>query len=562
VATYYLDKSSARASNSNAGTSPDAPFASLAAINGRAFQPGDVISIKAGTTYQGSLDITADGTAAAPITFTSYGTGTKPLIQATGTYGIMLRDADHVVLDGLATKGAARGGVMLDAASSNNVVRNMEVWDAGFGIEVAGQYNHFLSNYVHDLKMIVNTPGGDDDTGAIAFGIFGSNNEFAHNRIERAAAPSYDYGRDGGGFETWRSVSNLYIHHNWVEDSIGFLEIGGVAGAVVNGIRIEHNISLNNGGFHWLHNSGGTFGINLGSLEIAYNTIVGQNAAANQIVFGFGGAPNAQYSNHHNIVDYNRGWTIFNQPVENRSYNHYDGPSIYPNGTNPYKSGETRGDPMFVSSTDFHLQHGSPAQGRGAYAETTTMPPEPAPAHTEPAPAPSEPAPAPSSGVKLDGDASGNSLFGGAGNDTLRGFGGNDRLYGRGGDDWLYGGGGGDALYGGAGDDTLTGGAGLDTFVFDPVTVAVGGVDLITDFNSADDTIDLGQAFTGIGRGSLSLEQFRVGLGAQTSQEQIIYNKKTGELFFDADGNGPQSQVNFAQFSAGTEVTSWDFFCS
>ena len=78
--------------------------------------------------------------------------------------------------------------------------------------------------------MVVNTPGGVDDSGAIGFGIFSPahTHDFGSNRIVNAKAPSYDYGTDGGGFETWCSVSDIRIHDNWVQNSNGFFEAGGI----------------------------------------------------------------------------------------------------------------------------------------------------------------------------------------------------------------------------------------------------------------------------------------------------------------------------------------------
>ena len=78
-------------------------------------------------------------------------------------------------------------------------------------------------------------------------------------------------------------------------------------------------------------------------------------------------------------------------------------------------------------------------------------------------------------------------LFGGEGNDTLEGGEGNDTLLGGEGDDTLDGGIGDDLMIGGAGTDTMTGGAGADTFLF----YDDHGGDTITDFNLAEDRIDL-----------------------------------------------------------------------
>ena len=96
----------------------------------------------------------------------------------------------------------------------------------------------------------------------------------------------------------------------------------------------------------------------------------------------------------------------------------------------------------------------------------------------------------------LRGGSGEDTLSGGEGGDTLRGGSGDDELYGGndddllmgdGGDDELYGGAGDDTLDSGTGDDTLTGGEGSDTFVF----AENEGSNTITDFNVAEDTIDL-----------------------------------------------------------------------
>ena len=89
----------------------------------------------------------------------------------------------------------------------------------------------------------------------------------------------------------------------------------------------------------------------------------------------------------------------------------------------------------------------------------------------------------------IDGGAGNDLLLGGFGNDTLTGGAGNDLLYGGAGDDSLDGGTGDDTLVGGEGNDTLTGGEGADTFVI----LAESGTTTITDFDIANDTLDLGE---------------------------------------------------------------------
>ena len=88
---------------------------------------------------------------------------------------------------------------------------------------------------------------------------------------------------------------------------------------------------------------------------------------------------------------------------------------------------------------------------------------------------------------QLEGGAGEDALFGGNGNDVLVGGSGGDQLEGGVGDDALFGGIGADQLIAGLGDDILTGGDGDDIFVFNQGN----GSDVITDFVSGEDSIDL-----------------------------------------------------------------------
>jgi len=94
----------------------------------------------------------------------------------------------------------------------------------------------------------------------------------------------------------------------------------------------------------------------------------------------------------------------------------------------------------------------------------------------------------------FDAAAGDDVVFGGDGNDALAGGDGYDRLYGGFGDDHIDGGDGDDRIKGDAGDDVLTGGTGRDDFVFAAYAKTGSGFsghDVITDFNSAVDTLSL-----------------------------------------------------------------------
>jgi Ca2+-binding RTX toxin-like protein len=108
----------------------------------------------------------------------------------------------------------------------------------------------------------------------------------------------------------------------------------------------------------------------------------------------------------------------------------------------------------------------------------------------------------------LIGGWASDNLRGASGNDSLLGGGRSDRLYGRAGDDTLDGGIGADALYGNRGVDIMTGGPDegrRDRFIYfneDETGVGAGNRDIITDFVSGEDRIEISRidADTTIGR--------------------------------------------------------------
>jgi Ca2+-binding RTX toxin-like protein len=122
-------------------------------------------------------------------------------------------------------------------------------------------------------------------------------------------------------------------------------------------------------------------------------------------------------------------------------------------------------------------------------------------------------------------------------------------------------------LNGGAGNDTLTGGAGNDVFA-----TSIGeGTDTITDFTVGQDTLRLlgftSLTFAGV-NGSLSDTQFVLGANSNDSlvnavdaDDFIIYNQDTGNLYYDADGNGAGLKVQIVDFTGiAPALSSADIF--
>ncbi|MDQ1835388.1 beta strand repeat-containing protein [Massilia scottii] len=146
------------------------------------------------------------------------------------------------------------------------------------------------------------------------------------------------------------------------------------------------------------------------------------------------------------------------------------------------------------------------------------------------------------------------SLTGTSSNDIIAGSSADDTISGNAGNDLLFGGAGNDRLTGGAGRDLLVGGQGADRFYFNAALSASSNIDTLVDFAAGTDVIELSAsifaAATSTG-GVLDASNFRAiaGGSAQTSNQRILFDTTTGNLFYDADGSGSGARVQFAQIS-------------
>jgi Ca2+-binding RTX toxin-like protein len=162
----------------------------------------------------------------------------------------------------------------------------------------------------------------------------------------------------------------------------------------------------------------------------------------------------------------------------------------------------------------------------------------------------------------FEGGTENDALTGNGGADKLLGQDGNDTLNGGLGNDILDGGNGNDTLFGGAGNDKLTGGANNDFFVFNTALNASTNRDVITDFNHVADTFRLENAiFTKLGAGMHALNPgfFHAGVKAADANDYVVYNRATGILSYDSDGNGAHAAIGFAQLLNKPMLAANDF---
>jgi Ca2+-binding RTX toxin-like protein len=138
------------------------------------------------------------------------------------------------------------------------------------------------------------------------------------------------------------------------------------------------------------------------------------------------------------------------------------------------------------------------------------------------------------------GNAIDNIIIGNAGVNTLDGAAGND------------------ILIGAARQDTLAGGAGADKFVF---ATPGDGVDRISDFSrqEGDKIVLVTQGFTGLNPNNFQSSQFTLGRRAKDADDRLIYHKKTGNLFYDVDGQGGAAQVKIATLDNKPTLGANDF---
>jgi hypothetical protein len=394
------------------GRSPEAPWRSLGRVNRwmRSLAPGDVVALKAGTTCAGQLTITASGAPGKPLTFTAYGRGGKPVIDPhnRGEFAIALgRNVSHVVLDGLKIHNTVRdasGAVLRDGGLADpvvsrssgirmgvrhaqteggrNVVRNVEIVNVGYGIEVLNDRNTIgPNNYVHDLRMQLNDDGAgrctgrqpdpcNNDYGASALLIEADGNDVFANRLVRLRARSYDYGHDGSAFELFTegaiTARRNRIHGNWIQDVNTFVEATGA----VSENRFYANVIVDAG------NQGGVLhgGARMSGNRFE-NNVFWPGSRSGEVAIWFGReAPGTVYRN--NVIGLAPGQyvtSVFPTPFdalythEHNLYWRIDGGPQGKLGIT-LRAGERYADPSFVAPArhDFRLRPGSPAIDAGA----------------------------------------------------------------------------------------------------------------------------------------------------------------------------------------------------
>ncbi|HEY0947323.1 MAG TPA: Ig-like domain-containing protein [Opitutaceae bacterium] len=334
AAIYYVD--AAGGSDSNAGTTPDAPWRTVAPVNKSRFQPGDQILFNGGQTHVGNLAFANNdsGTAAAPVIVSSYGTGRATLYSARGdgiklsgtsyltlanlniagpgwnaandgSRGVVLAgSAHHCLVDNLIVTGFHKAGVRTETNTHDNAITFVTAEQNGYvGIHVSGRYQ-----FVSDCKALSNQGDVTVTNNWSGSGILVSDasyvtveySESAHN----GAAQPWT-GNGPVGIWCWDAdhvtFRHCISHHNkrgrGNADGGGFDFDGGTTDSL-----IEHCYSYNNAGPGYM-----VYNFNWQEIPNRNNVIrysISENDAQGGVYLGTSGLP-LENIEIHNVVAFN-----------------------------------------------------------------------------------------------------------------------------------------------------------------------------------------------------------------------------------------------------------------
>jgi hypothetical protein len=262
----------AKGDDDNKGT-PAKPLRSIRAATSRSLEPGTVIELARGCTWRTTVQLRGDGTEAKPIVLTAYGTGAQPVVDggSAGSESVVLLSGAYQFVDDIRVTNAETNGVEIQGANSG--VRSSTIDNVGVGVLLKARGASADRVTVRDLHMVRDTPGGDDDYGAIGFSVEASDVEIGRSSCTDCRDTSNDYGHDGGFVEVWNYADNLDVHDNTGSNIQGILEIGGDRpDSSARGIKLRHNTFRDSHGGLVLHTDG-NFAIGAAQIAVTGNTI-------------------------------------------------------------------------------------------------------------------------------------------------------------------------------------------------------------------------------------------------------------------------------------------------
>ncbi len=246
---------------------------------------GTVVSFQRGCTWPNvRVQVRSNGTDAQPVLLQSYGQASSaaPVFKATKG-GRFKDDGVIAVLSGvthirdIAVKDSRSVGIRAEAKTT---VHNVEFGNVVIGVWSTAAGSQVWNSYAHDMVMMPDTPGSNDDYGASGVVVE------AHDMVVagftcnncRGDSPDYNqYGGDGSLTEVWKYGNNLRVKHSKVYNSPRILEAGGLgSGNSATNMRV-HGIrgdKLTDASF-WFNPVGDYSGVNVSGFQEWDNVLNG-----------------------------------------------------------------------------------------------------------------------------------------------------------------------------------------------------------------------------------------------------------------------------------------------
>jgi hypothetical protein len=283
VYTYYVN--CATGNDANPG-SQSRPWRSFTPVRNTSFRTNSALYLARGCTWNQALEVRGSPVASSRMLVTAYGTGSSPVISgarlAVSSPVSLLTPG--VTLSGVTVTNAAQYAVQMFGAG--DAVQDVTITRSGIGIRAMGAGSIIDHVSVADLHMILNSPGGSDDYGAVGFDIEAANVTLTSSSCTNCRASSYDWGYDGGFVEVWNYGDNLTISKNTASNTEGFLEIGGNArNGSARGVHIMNNTMTEVRGGLFIH-GGDNFAIPTQNVLFSGNRLTNRSASTNAVFAG------------------------------------------------------------------------------------------------------------------------------------------------------------------------------------------------------------------------------------------------------------------------------------
>jgi hypothetical protein len=268
--------------------------------------PGDVVLLKGGVEYDGTIALATSGTAAAPIVLeggAQQGWGTGNAIvdgQNTRALGVSVSSASYVVVEGFE-------------------VRNFDKTQGSTGIQVSGgDHDTVVGNVLHDIYYATN-PGGTSWEQQRGTGISVTNSSATNvyaNSVRDCGNAGISISADAGGVVTGGAVScNEITNMNWgIVVALG----DSVAGTHVGGLTIAHNYIHDFDNYYvcnaWHRDGIFAFGrpddgtLSVDSLEIADNYFEDNTSALGSTAWIYLEFVCTNFNIHHNLLNQSRSY--------------------------------------------------------------------------------------------------------------------------------------------------------------------------------------------------------------------------------------------------------------